>query len=307
VTDAPPAAARPPLVRPLGGVDEPGHLADGWEPHRPVGDGLVRRFVHAYASSFASPVALVGGHVVRRAEHVVWDLGRPSGLYDGAMLLRPLPFTGWQHALAALEADLLPDGDGEVLLFSAWPTPDLRPRGWELAGHPPLLLAPRGGRAPATSPWLEVVEVEDAATLADWERVAVEGYPFDECLPWQPGRLFDVRVLADRGLRAWVGYVDGTPAAIGTAYVAHGVVVFTLGVTRPEHRGRGAWEVLARQRLAIRPELPAMGLFSDLSRGPAERLGFLPLTRWTVWTRSRPASSAAVRRGGATGGRYSPP
>jgi hypothetical protein len=50
VTDAPLATARPPLARSLGGVDAPGHLADGWESHRPVGDGLVRRFVHACAS-----------------------------------------------------------------------------------------------------------------------------------------------------------------------------------------------------------------------------------------------------------------
>jgi hypothetical protein len=280
----------PPPVRPLPGCDAPGHLATGWEPHRPVGDGLVRRFVHAYASSFASPVSLVGGHVVRRPGAVVWDLGRPSGLWNGAMLLQPPPSAG--HAARVvfddLTADLASDGTGEVVLFSPWPTPDLRPHGWQLAGHPPLLLAPRGGSAPAVPPWLEVRAVRDAATLADWERVAVEGYPFEDCLPWRPGQLVDERVLADPRLHAWVGYVDGTPAAIGTAYVAHGVVVFTLGVTRPEHRGRGAWEALARQRLAIRPDLPAMGLFSDLSRGPAERLGFLPLARWTVWTRARP-------------------
>jgi hypothetical protein len=283
-----PSDTTPPLVSPLPGRDEPGHLATGWEPHRPVGDGLVRRFLHAYASSFASPVSLVGGHVVRRPGTVVWDLGRPSGLWNGAMLLQPLSQADAEQELAELTADLVPDGTGEVVLFSAWPTPDLRRLGWQLTGHPPLLLAPRGGPAPAVPPWLDVVAVRDAATLADWERVAVEGYPFEDCLPWRAGQLVDARVLDDPRLHAWVGYVDGVPAAIGTAYVAHDVVVFTLGVTRPEHRGRGAWEVLARQRLAIRPDLPAMGLFSDLSRGPAERLGFLPLARWTVWTRARP-------------------
>jgi hypothetical protein len=288
-----PATPSPPrstaTVAPLPGADPEGHRVTGWEPHRPVGDSLLRRFVHAYASSFTSPVAAVDGHVVRRATHVVWDLGRPSGYSNGAMLLQPLPHDGWQDVLATLEADLRPDGRGEVVVFSPWPTPDLGGRGWRLGGHPPLLHLPGptgpASRAPA---WLDIVEVTDAATLADWERVAVEGYPFEACRPWRRGQLVDERVLADGALRAWVGYVGGEAVAIGTAYVAHGVNVFALGVTLPAHRGRGAWEALARQRLAASPHLPAMGIFSDLSRGPAERLGFVPLARWTLWTRERP-------------------
>jgi hypothetical protein len=273
-------------VAPRSGRDPEGHLPTGWEPHRPVEDGLVRRFVHAYASSFTAPVTLVGGHVVRRDGYVVWDLGRPSGLYNGAMLLQPLPYAGWVELVAGLEADLLPDGRGQVLLFSPWPTPDLHDRGWRLSGHPPLLLRP-GGARPASSPtWLDVVEVTGPESMAAWERVAVEGYPFADCRPGQHG-LLDERVLADPGFRAWVGEVGGEAIAIGTAYHAHGVNVFTLGVTVPTHRGRGIWGALARQRLAAAPELPAMGIFSDLSRGPAQRLGFLPLTRWTVWTRER--------------------
>jgi hypothetical protein len=283
-------AAAPVTVTPVPGTDPAGHRATGWEPHRPVGDSLLRRFVHAYASSFTSPVAAVGGHVVRRDTHVVWDLARPSGYSNGAMLLQPLPYDGWQEVLPTLEADLVPAGRGEVVLFSPWPTPDLGARGWRLGGHPPLLVLPHpGGAASTAAPaWLDVVEVADAATLADWERVAVDGYPFEACRPWRRGQLVDERVLADPAFRAWVGYVDGDAAAIGTAHLAHGITVFTLGVTLPAHRGRGAWEALARRRLAAAPHAPAMGIFSDLSRGPAERLGFVPFERWTIWTRERP-------------------
>jgi hypothetical protein len=275
------------LVGPRPGSDPRGHLATGWEPHRPLSDGLVRRFVHAFASSFAGPVHRLGGRVVRRADYVVWDRGRPSGLFNGAMLLRPLPYDRWDPVMTALEVDLLPGSSGEVLLFSPWPTPDLAARGWKLVGHPPLLLRPQGRPEPPLPAWLEVVEVTDRRTLADWERVAIEGYPFDELRPITRGALLGPAVLADPAFHAWVGYEGGSPVTIGTSYVAHGLNVFALGVTLPEHRGRGAWHVMARRRLAAFADLPAVSLFSDHSRSPAEGLGFLPLERWTVWTRAR--------------------
>jgi hypothetical protein len=34
-------------------------------------------------------------------------------------------------------------------------------------------------------------------------------------------------------------------------------------------------------------DLPAVGVFSDLSRPSAEALGFLPITRFTLWHRPR--------------------
>jgi hypothetical protein len=275
-------------LAPLPGTDPEGHLATGWEPHCPLSDGLIRRFAFAYAGSFAGPVTLMGGRVVRREAFVVWDRGRDAGLFNGAVLLQPLPFEGWQEVIHDLETTLDAGGHGEVVLFSPWPTPDLSERGWRLSGHPPLLLRPSGEPDLAPPPWLEIREVSDAATLADWERVAIEGYPFDDLLPARTGSFVDARVLADPHLRAWVGYADAQPIAIGTSYAVPGLHIPTLGVTLPEHRGRGAWQVLMRRRLATFPRLPAMALFSDHSRAPAEGLGFLPLARWTVWLRARP-------------------
>lgn len=284
-SSAPHAAA----VEPLAGDDPPGHLATGWEPYRPVDDGLVRRFVYAYASSFAGPTRLVDGRVIRDDAYVVWDQGRPTGFYNGASLLQPLPYDGWEDVLDRLEDDLLvPGSRGDVVLLSPWSTPDLRARGWELLGHPPMLLRPAGPPPEVSSPsWLEVRPVGDAAALADWERVVVEGYPLDECRPYRPQVLFDARILADPAWHAWVGYDDGEPVTVGTVYVAHGVCVLTLGATLPEYRGRGAWREMARLRLAAFADLPAISIFSDYSRGPAESIGFLPLQRWTLWERNR--------------------
>ena len=68
---------------------EPIHLTTGWEPGVPVGDTVLRRFVHAWAESLAGPVAAMGGRVERRAGLVAVDLGRPAAYYNGATLLRP--------------------------------------------------------------------------------------------------------------------------------------------------------------------------------------------------------------------------
>jgi hypothetical protein len=276
------------VVSPGPGDDPAGHLVTGWETHRPLSDGLMRRFVYAYASSFTSPVTLMGGRVVRRGSYVTWDQRAPAGFYNGAMLLQPLPHTGWERIIGELEGHLLTAGTGRVTLFSPWPTPDLTGRGWQLSGHPPVLLRPSGEPAPPTPAWLEIREVADARTLTDWARVAIEGFPLEELEGGARGRFVDERLLADPRLHAWVAYVDRRPIAIGTSYVVHGLHVPTLGVTLPEHRGRGAWHVLMRRRLATFPSLAAMALFSDHSRGPAQGLGFLPLSRWTVWQHDRP-------------------
>jgi hypothetical protein len=59
-------------------------------------------------------------------------------------------------------------------------------------------------------------------------------------------------------------------------------------VVLAEARRRGYWQGLLRARLADLDELPSASLFSDMSRAGAERNGFLSITRFTLWRRSRP-------------------
>jgi hypothetical protein len=65
--------------------------------------------------------------------------------------------------------------------------------------------------------------------LRDWERVAVDGFPYREFQPYRPGALLDERVLADGRLRLWVGYEDDRPVCLGSLFVAEGVAAFSLG------------------------------------------------------------------------------
>jgi GNAT superfamily N-acetyltransferase len=227
-------------------------LATGWDAGSPVDDTIMRQFVTASAAS----------------------------------LLRPPGAADWPGLLDEIEG-LLADGRGDAYLRSAWPTPDLRPRGWALEGHPPLLVRAPGQPLPPAAPDLEVRPVDDEAGLADWERVAVTGYPFGDLLPWRPGVLFDARVLAVP-LRLWVGYADGYAVGAAASWMEHGLQVCALGVVLPEYRGRGYWRTLLRVRLAAARGLPSAGLFSDYSRPGAQRYGYLPMLRFTLWRRIRP-------------------
>lgn len=263
-------------------------LTTGWEADLDPADTVLRQSVLHFAEFYASAAEAAGGWALRRPGVCVADFGRPSGYFNSAIFLQPPAPTGWDGVLDNVEAAFAA-GAGEAYLWSPWPTPDLRPRGWELVGHPPLLVRHSGGALPPAPPGLHIEEVRSAAGLEDWARVVVEGYPFAELLPYRPGCLFDDRILTDSRWRFWVGYDEERPVSIGTLFVSHGLAQLALGVSRPEARGRGFWYGLVRERLLAEPDLISGGVFSDDSRPGMERLGYLPITRFTLWQRARRA------------------
>ncbi|MGH9036237.1 MAG: hypothetical protein ACRD0O_10775, partial [Acidimicrobiia bacterium] len=156
--------------------------------------------------------------------------------------------------------------------------------GWSLVGHPAFVAR---GPAPTASPPRAGVEVRVAAgadDLAVAERVAIDGYPMPEAADGPPGSVLPARLL-DTGLVVRLGLCDGEPAAIGNCYVGHGVVNLCLGATLPAARRRGVWEALVWARVNEAPKLPAVAFTSDDSRPGFLRMGFLPITRFTMWAR----------------------
>jgi hypothetical protein len=263
-------------------------LTTGWEPlaDLPVGDTVVRRFLHHLAEFFSSAAEAMGGTAVRDDDLAVSNPGRPADLMSSAVLLAPVDgLHGWADLLHRVEVASKRDRPAATYLWSAWPTPDLTGDGWVLVGHPPMLVRQPGGVVPGAQP-LDVRRVTDAAGVDDWSRVAVEGYPMPDLLPYRSGALLDERVLDDPRWRLWVGYDEGVPVSVGTLFVAHGFAQLALGVTRRSHRGRGFWHAMLRERLLAEPELLSGSVFSDDSRQGIERLGYLPVTRFTLWRRS---------------------
>ena len=131
------------------------------------------------------------------------------------------------------------------------------------------------------------VEVRVADTPHDFsvaERLAVVGYPMAEAADLPPGSLFPPK-LADMGLTVRLGLLEGTPVGVGNVHVSNGVVNLCLGATLSEARRRGVWESLVWSRVAEEPTLPSVAYTSDYSRPGFLRMGFLPITRFTLWFR----------------------
>jgi hypothetical protein len=261
-------------------------LLAGWEPHAPEGDTLLRRFVRNWAEGAAGPVAAAGGRVLRTDGLVAADLGRPAGFANRAVLLAPLALED-VAATAARLAGFTAGGTGDFLLFSAWPTPDLHPFGWELEGHPPLLLLPPGAPV-AGEPVagdLVVERVDGPAALADFERVAIESYPLDELRDRPPGTLTG---LTDPKVHRFIGRTpDGEAAAVAETYAAAGVNGVALVATTAPARGRGYGTAVTAAAGRAVPGWPAMLLSSDEGRPVYERMGYLPLLRLTCWSLAR--------------------
>lgn len=253
-------------------------------------DTVLRQFVLQLAEASASVVDAGDAGAVHRTDHfVLADRRRPAGYFNSVVLQRPLSFDDWRSTMADIDGRVnLPGARGDVYLWSAWPTPDLHHRGWELVGHPPVLVRQPGGRLPEPAAGLRVSRVRSVEELHAWEQVAVDGYPFAELQPFRPGRLLGAGVLSDPRWSFWIGYEGDRPVTIGGLFVRSGFAYLGLGVTVPEARGRGYWYAMVRERLQAAPGLISGSMFSDLSRPGIQRLGYLPVTRLTAWRRPRP-------------------
>ena len=106
----------------------------------------------------------------------------------------------------------------------------------------------------------------------------------DEARGLLPGELFP-SALVDNGLIVRLGLVDGAPVAVGNVHVGHGVVNLCLGATLRAARRRSVWQALVWSRVAEDPTLPAVAYTSDFSRPGFLRMGFLPISRFTLWSR----------------------
>jgi hypothetical protein len=256
------------MTRPL----ETGHLDD-----TPVQDTLLRRYLHNQADLSVLLAEAGGGDVVRRPDLVVAAFDTPVAYQNEAVLLRPL--AGPDDELLDVAEQGLRGRHG--VLVSAWPTPDLAPRGWQLVGHPTFVA--RGPQSPAdVSPVVRRATTAEELALA--ERLAAEGYPMPEALGAAPGFAYPAGVLGS-ALHLFVGSHEGEPVGVAASYRAHEVLNLCLAATLPAARRRGVWEALAQARLAEAPDLPAVACTSDYTRAGFEKLGFLPVSRLTMWAR----------------------
>lgn len=258
-------------------------LETGWLPDTPVEDTLLRGFVHNQGSLNQLLADAKGGRSARSDDVFLADADSAVPYFNQAILTRPLAAAD-DPVLDEVEAFYEPTPRPATLL-SVWPTPDLRPRGWTLVGHPAVVVRAPAAMSHELPPRVRVEAARDAGALAAAERVLIKGYPLEDAAGEPPGSELPPTLTGSR-LVVRLGLLDGEPVAIGMAYVGHGLVNLCGGATLPAARRQGVWRALVAARVADGPDLPAVAYTSDYSRPGFVRMGFLPVTRFTLWLRS---------------------
>ncbi|MFG2825136.1 GNAT family N-acetyltransferase [Kitasatospora sp. NPDC048365] len=130
----------------------------------------------------------------------------------------------------------------------------------------------------------DVREVVDADGLADVERVVVDGFPIRDRQPWHRGELLPHALLAQPGVRAWLGLLDGRPAGACITYedLRTGTVGVYWVATLADHRSRGIARAVVTHALAAHPDRTATLVATLLGEPLYRHLGFTPhaLTHW---------------------------
>jgi hypothetical protein len=258
-------------------------LATGWGAREPIDDSVLRSFVFNQADVLRAMAGGPSGRVASDDDVVMVDSGGPVAYNNMAVLLRPV--TSADDPVLDRIADFYADARDRVsLLLSVWPLPDLRESGFQPGGHPMFVVRSPGPVPTGVRPGVEVRDVTTADDLHTLERVAVDGYPLDEAKGAPSGTVFSATLL-DSPIALRLGFVDGEPVSGAAALDAHGVVNLCFAATLPAGRRRGVWSALVWARVNQAPDQPSVAFTSDDSRPGFIRMGFLPMTRFTLLAR----------------------
>ena len=164
----------------------------GWLVDTSIDDNLVRQFLHNQAD-FVDIVTDGFDGVTARTPDVALAGSRCLVPYfNEALLLRPV-LSAEDPVLDEIDAFYAGGPASTWVILSAWPTPDLSGRGYQLVGHPAFVIRTPGVelREPAPRPGVDLrvrraVEPDEVRAA---ERVMADGYPVEEA-QGQPGSAF---------------------------------------------------------------------------------------------------------------------
>ncbi|HVX18239.1 MAG TPA: GNAT family N-acetyltransferase [Acidimicrobiales bacterium] len=230
------------------------------------------RFVHLARSS---------GRPYRVDDDLAVAWQGPRGFYTNvACVLSAEP--DWNSVLARVD-EVVPRPAPALVITSAM-EPDLAPSGFQAIGRPPLMVRPAGPSEHTIPAELTITEVVDEAGLETFEHTLVDAYPEPLMQPYRWGEFNDARVLGGP-THFFTGYVAGRPVATAAGHVAAGVNLVEFVATMPDARGRGYGEAVTWAATSADPTLPAVLTASDLGRPVYERMGYLAVSRWSLWFR----------------------
>jgi hypothetical protein len=150
------------------------------------------------------------------------------------------------------------------------------------------MLRPAGGTVPPIPAGLRIEVVQDEAGLQAFEAAMVRGFQMHELAGQGPGAAFGAGILADEQGRMWVGWEEDRPVSAAATFGAAGINDVTLVATVPEARGRGYGAALTWRATLADPGLPALLIATAEGRAVYERMGYVSLFRFALWSRERP-------------------
>jgi ribosomal protein S18 acetylase RimI-like enzyme len=274
-------------------ADEGEYLDPGYDLQTPDGDNLLLDFGRAERALWTSWGTAVGATVAGDAERgATWvDSGSPSVFGNPVVWTRPVDHAAAKDLIEQISADFAQREGGPYLLYSVFPTPDLRSLGMDPVGHPPCMLRMPQPSALGPPDGLTIARVTTPQQLDDFERVLVEAYPVSDLLPWNSGSFMNPALLTDGRWHLFVGYVEGRPVATAASFVSGQVVDVTLVTCRPEFRGRGIGRAVTQAAVDADTTRPALLIASDDGQPVYRSMGFWSLTRFTLWVGHRAAST----------------
>lgn len=226
----------------------------------PATDSLLRQFLTNWVASIEAH-GFPDGRTLRRDDLAAVDLGHPAFGGNITTLTAPLFPEALDRVLATLDSFYgfaTGAGNGMVFIFSPWPTPDLRPHGWTLLGHEPLMLRPVGGAAPPVPPELRITAVRDEADLDEFARTIVRGFDSTGHAAAGPMPVFGPGVLDDPRHQLWIGRVNDVPVAAASSFTNAEITNVTFAATVPEARRHGYGAALTWHATVADPVLPAL-------------------------------------------------
>jgi GNAT superfamily N-acetyltransferase len=262
------------------------HLPDAWDPGLPADDNLVKAYVWGYADLVEATAHALGWPVTRTDRFVAMDGGTAFPFQSCTVPLRPFGDEEAPDLLAEVAAFYAPRPGGPFMVWCGFPVPSLTRHGWTAMGHPPLMLRPAGGPVPEPLEGVELTPVETEADLDEFGRTLAEAFPVAPLIGLPYGG-YGPGLLTVPGWRMWVARLDGRAVGTSAVHVHGGINDVEWISARPEVRGRGVGAAVTWAATLADPALPAMLIASDLGQPVYERMGYLRLTRFSLWYRLR--------------------
>jgi ribosomal protein S18 acetylase RimI-like enzyme len=264
-------------------------LESGYGPGAPPGDNLLNDFVQGEAAAFIELARARGELVYEDAEFALalTDGGSPTPFGNVAVLRRPLSDAEWPEAAHRMHAFYGEQAGGPFMTFSGWPTPDVRTLGFGAIGHPPLMVRMPASIIAPDPDGFAIRPVTDAETAEQFEQVMIAGYPVPELEAGARGVIIGTNLDAAPRWLHYVGLLDDRPVATGSAFVDDHHVHVEFIATLPDCRGQGVGAAITAAATRADPTLPALLIASDLGQPVYRRLGYVSVSRFTLWAGHR--------------------